>query len=124
MGHAADPCQLAQHRFGQDPQISGHDLQNVVGLAGHRVAVQYFGYSGNSALKREAFVTPVATEGHITDGPHPQAQHGWVEQADVAADYPAAFESLNAPTDLGGRKVNLLTHLLVGSARILLQCGE
>ena len=84
--HALNARQAAQYRFGQCIQIGRHNLEDVVGLAGHRIAFQHFRKQRNLALKRTALFPTVAGEDDVAHGPHGEAQRGGVEQGHIAAD--------------------------------------
>ena len=101
----------------------GH-AHHVVGRAGEQAALGDFGVLLDLRLERVQRGAPLLVQRHQHEGGAGQAHHFLVQQHHVARDQAALLQQFDAPQAGRGRQVDLLGHVGIGQAPVLLKQAQ
>ena len=104
--------------------ILGHDLDQVIGGAGHQVAFEDVGDLCDLAFKGVEQVFGLGLQGYFHENRGGAAHLAGVQKGDIGGDDALVLEALDAAVAGGGREVYLFAEVGIGDAGILLQGGE
>ena len=88
--------------------IHGHDLDQVIGSAGHQVAFQDVGHAGHLAFKGVKQILGLGLQRDLDKDGGRAAHAAGVQQGDIGGDIPLLLQPLHAAVAGRGRQVDLV----------------